>query len=516
MPACVAVFVHPDDARYHHLIGKQVSTPLGKKVPIIADDKVKQDKGTGVVMCCSYGDDTDTYWIIKHQLSEHIIINRYGKMIDTGIEELDGLKVADARVKIIEILESKGVVIKRTPIVQSKMMSERGKVPVEIIPVPQRFVNILDYKENLLAQNDKMHRHPAHMKKRSKDRIDGLQRNRNISRNRKFGIPIPARQDAKTGQVVLATIDQLPVDPMVDRPSNYDSSDLIAEDLVLDTRFTSGLTTTINQSNLSNKASSINIQPFNLRPQAHDIIRTRLLYTTLHAYHHNGDIPFHDIMISGHVLAGKGEKISKSAGNAKFEPVSLLENFGADATRYWSLSGQLGKDMVFEETELKNGQKLVTKLRNAANFVQMQLVDFSPHAVFDQSTLYPTDKRILSRLQETIVTMHKHLDSYEIGLAKIHFSDFFRTDFCDIYLEMVKTRVYQPDRFADGHSKRLAGQWTLYQTLYAIIRLIAPYMPHVTEEIYQTYFRQFIDIVSIHTTAYPQASDYPNLATVDF
>jgi len=184
--------------------------------------------------------------------------------------------------------------------------------------------------------------------------------------------------------------------------------------MVLDTWFTSGLTPQINQEFLRASGSSINILPMNLRPQAHDIIRTRLMYTTIQNHHKTGTAPFKDIMMSGHVMAAKGEKISKSKGNAKFEPVALLEQFGADATRYWALSGQLGKDMAFDEEALKNGKKLVTKLWNAFNFVKMQLEGFDPKVDYDTTNLYPTDKRIIARANQTIEKMRKNLENYEV------------------------------------------------------------------------------------------------------
>ena len=535
IPACVAVFVHPEDARYTSYIGQHATTPFGVQVPVLADDKVKMDKGTGAVMCCSYGDEVDMYWIKKHNLPEKIIINRYGKIENSGLAELDGLKVADARNAIIPLLEEKGVLLKREAIVQSKTISERGKVPVEIIPVPQWFVRILDDVPAVKEMANSMNRHPEHMKKRLFDWVDRLQWDWNISRNRKFGIPIPVRYSKKTGELILPSADQFPVDPLSDvpkdLPAGHTADDIIGDEMVMDTWFTSWLTPHINQEFLRAAGSSINIIPMSLRPQAHDIIRTRLLYTTLQNYHKAGTAPFKDIMMSGHVLAGKGEKISKSKGNAKFEPVTLLDTFWADATRYWALSGQLGKDMAFDEVELKNGQKLVTKLWNAANFVQMQLEGWSPDVIPSEvegshkeeispfhslhsfqskwRILYPTDKWILSRLDEVIEKMRKNLESYEIGLAKIHFEEFFWRDFCDTYLEMVKTRVYQPERFVDGQAKKESGQYTLYTVMYAIIRLLAPYIPHVTEEIYQVYFREYERVRSLHLCEFPQQiTDY--------
>lgn len=164
------------------------------------------------------------------------------------------------------------------------------------------------------------------------------------------------------------------IDPTIDLPEGYTKEQVEPETLVLDTWFTSGLSPLINETFLKNAGrTGRNLIPFSLRPQAHDIIRTRLLYTTLQTYLRTGEIPFKDIMISGHVLAGKSEKISKSTGNAKTEPEHLIKRRGADAVRYRTAGGQLGKDMVFDEEELKKGQKLVTKLWNAFQFVKMQL-----------------------------------------------------------------------------------------------------------------------------------------------
>lgn len=243
IPACVAVFVHPEDARYTSYIGQSATTPFGIQVPVLADDKVKMDKGTGAVMCCSYGDEVDMYWIKKHNLPEKIIINRYGKIENSGLAAIDGLKAADARVAIIPLLEEKGVLLKREPIVQSKTISERGKVPVEIIPVPQWFVRILDDVPAVKEMANSMNRHPEHMKKRLFDWVDRLQWDWNISRNRKFGIPIPVRYSKKTGELILPSADQFPVDPLSQMPKvlpdGHTADDVFGDEMVMDTWFTS-------------------------------------------------------------------------------------------------------------------------------------------------------------------------------------------------------------------------------------------------------------------------------------
>jgi len=503
LPACVAVFVHPDDKRFEKYVGKTISTPIWVSVPVLA---VPLYKGTGVVMCCTYGDETDVYRVKKYDLWEKIIIDRYGKMYNSWVPEIDGMKISEAREKIMELLEAKWwIVEKRDPIIQSKQISERGKVPVEIIPVKQRFVNLLDKKELLLGQNDKMQRYPSFMQKRSNDWIENLQRDWNISRSRKYGIPIPVRYD-KSGDIILPSETQLSkglVDPTVDLPGGYKSEEVTGETLVLDTWFTSWLTPQINQLFLKRDWFKQNILPMDLRPQAHDIIRTWLLYTTLHSYFASGEIAFHDVMMSGFCLAQKGEKFSKSKGNAKFDPEHLIQTRSADAVRYRASGGQLGKDILFDENEFKIGQKLITKLRNAANFVFINLEDFDHTTKLDEKDIYPIDLRILNQINKTSKSMTDYLNNYEYGLAKIEFEKFFRHDFCDNYLEIVKDKIYKAEKYTNGAQQKISAQFALYHSLLAIIKLIAPYLPFVTEELYQTYYKNEITSDSLHVLKYP-------------
>ena len=507
LPACKAVFAHPDDERYQPYFGHKITTPLGDTVPLLPDDKAKIDKGTGLVMCCSYWDEVDVYWFQKHELEPKICIDRYGRMINTGLPEIDGLKVEEAREKMMEILTEKWVVRARTPIIQSKAVSERWKVPVEILPVHQWFVKILDKKDILLAQNDKMNWYPNFMKKRSNDWIENLHWDWNISRNRKFWIPIPVWYDVNTNEIILPSEQQLdrgPVDPSVDLPDGYTADQVKWETLVLDTWFTSGLSPLINKKMLERDGfDTTNFFPMDLRPQAHDIIRTWLLYTTLHSYLRENDVPFKNVMVSGFVMAQKWEKFSKSKWNAKFDPEMLIDQWWADAVRYWAAGWQLGKDMLFEENEFKNWQKLVTKLRNAASFVGMLTEWFDQKADFDTSTLLETDKWIIARTNKTIKKMSEYLDNFEYGLAKIAFEDFFWHDLCDNYLELVKVRLYKPELFENWEVKKLAWQWTLYNVLFATLKMIAPYLPHITEEIYQNQLKNSDNEISIHKCAFP-------------
>ena len=220
MPACVAVFVNPEDSRYTHMLGKFAITPFGHKVPILADEKAKMDKGTGAVMCCSYGDETDIYWIMTHKLEPRIIVGRDGRIHNSGVEEIENLKPKQAREAIIPILEEKGNLIKRTPIRQGIMYSERGKVPVEIIPVTQWFINIIPIKDQLITYANEMNFLPTHMQKRYDDWVENLQWDWNISRSRSFGIPLPVWYSKITGEVILPDTDQYPIDPLTESPKN--------------------------------------------------------------------------------------------------------------------------------------------------------------------------------------------------------------------------------------------------------------------------------------------------------
>ncbi len=509
LPACVAVFVHPNDERYKKLVWQTVKTSLWIQVPVLKDDKVKMDKWTWAVMCCTYWDETDMFWVQKHNLPEKIILDQYWKIRESWIDNLEWLKVKDARKEIIKILKEKNMVLEEKPIIHAVWTHERDWSPIEIIPVDQRFVSILPLKQKLIELWEKINRHPTYMFKRYKNRVENLHRDRCISRNRHYWVPIPARYSKKTWEIILADISQLPVDPYTDKPlklpewHTYD--DIIPETDVLDTWFTSWLTPHINNEILKKKWYSDTILPMNLRPHAHDNIRVWTFYSIVQTRFLNKDIPFNDIMVSWFVLAKKWEKISKSKWNAKFTPESLIKTYWADATRYRATWWQLWKDMAFDEWELRNWKKLVTKLRNAFQFIKMQLenVDIATLKNFDIENLQNTDKRIFSKLEKTIKTMDNYLKKFEFWLAKIAFENFFRWDFCDTYLEMVKLRVYKPELFTNWDIKQKSWQYTLFHTYFDIIKLIAPYLPHITEEIYQDYYKDFFEKKSIHITKYP-------------
>lgn len=508
LPACVAIFVHPDDTRYSSIVGQMVTTPLGDKVPLLTDDKVQLDKGTGAVMCCTYGDETDMYWVKKHQLPEKLYITKKGQVEFPSNPLVHGLYLKKARAAIIEHLKTLDAVLVEKPHTHEKGVHERCGTPIEIFPVAQWFIKIMDIKDTLLQRANEVVWYPDHMKKRYDQWVENLKWDWCISRQRFFGIPIPAWVSRKTGEVILADFSQLPVDPSKATPPYFPEGhtleDLIPETDVLDTWATSSSTPEIN-SHWGEEDAMENFSPMSLRPQAHDIIRTWALYTIIKSELHFGKIPWKNIMMSGHVLAKKGEKISKSKNNAGKSPEELLKEYGADAVRFWACGASLGKDTILDEKEMQSGRKLVNKLWNVTQFLSIHLEGFDPRV---KPTLVATDEWMLTRLSEVTKNMTAYLEAFEFGPARSEFEKFFWLDFCDNYLELIKGRLYRPESFEHGTEKRASAQYVLYTSLLTIIKLFAPFMPHVTEEIYQEYFKKHEHGESLHVTAYPTSDNF--------
>lgn len=508
LPACVCVFVHPEDERYTNLIGSEVTTPLGKTVTIHADDKVSKEKGSGAVMCCTYGDETDLYWVKKHNLPEIIIITPDGKIKDSPIEEMNGLRIKKAREVMVNHLKEIGALLESKAITHTVKVYERTGIPIEIIPVAQWFIRTLELKGKFLDNAEKINWYPEYMKRRYTEWVENLKWDWCISRQRFFGVSVPVWYSKKTGEVILPDESQLPIDPAFDKPNTlpegHTYDDIEPDHDVLDTWATSSITPEINAHWWEDHPLANKLLPMDLRPQAHDIIRTWALYTIIKSELHHDEIPWENIMISGHVLFKKGEKISKSKNQSIMGPEELIAKYSADAVRFWACRAALGKDVAFEEKEILNGKKLVTKLFNAANFAMMNLEGYTPDKALPFEQLEASDKWILLKAEETAKQMAENLEKFEFGVAMNDFEKFFWHDYCDYYLEMVKDRMYKPEKYENGHVKKLSGQTALFTVLNTILKLIAPYLPHITEEIYQDYFKQFEKTESIHITFFPK------------
>lgn len=484
LPACVAVLYHPEDERYTSLHNTTLTTPyFNKEVPCIADELVKKDKGTGLVMCCTFGDQTDIEWYQKHNLPLVKIIEKNGTLSSVA-GPLQGLKVGEARKTILSLLEERGAITNKESLIHHVALHERCKQPIEYLVVPQWFVNILAHKEKFLALTEQIKWTPAFMKSRYIDWVKHLGWDWCISRQRLYGVPFPVWYCQSCNHTLLAPAQALPLDPATqsypgEKCPHCESTDIKGEQDVMDTWNISSLTPQfLQEHSLAHNAVSF---PFSFRPQAHDIIRTWAFYTIVKQYYATGSIPWSTIAISGHVTAGS-EKISKSGKQGSLSPLQLLETYPADAIRYWAAKGRLGTDTAFSEEQIKMGCRLVTKLWNAFRFIKEHIGTHS----HTPSELDTVNQWILYTLDVTTNRYCDAFDEYDHTSALEHIDSFFWNDFCDNYLEIVKDRFFNPDNYSQAVIDNT--HYTLYTAGLAILKLYAPFVPHVTEMLYQTMY----------------------------
>lgn len=500
--ACVAVFVNPDDKRYENLVGKKARVPLfGHEVPIIEDRSANMEKGTGALMVCSYGDKFDVDAITRHKLSPRVIFNKNGT-INEG--KYKGMKIKEARKKILDELKNENLIQEKKEITHVVNVHDKCGTEIEFIPTKQWFIKILEFRNELIKQAKKIKWHPEWMYKRYENWVNGLEWDWNISRDRHFGIPIPAWECENCKETILPEKSELPIDPMqIKKICPLCQKLAKPEEKVLDTWATSSLTPQIADFSSGEKIGL----PFSLRPQAHDIIRTWAFYTIVRAYLHEEKIPWKDIVISGNVSL-HGEKMSKSKGNV-IEPKEVIEKYGADALRFWAAGSKLGNDIDYQEKELISGIRMINKLVNSSKFVFTNLKGYNPKKNLKKLKLEKTDELFLNKLNSLIKSCTENFENYEYSKVKQDIERFFWKDFCDNYLEIVKKRVYQ-----EKGNKKISAQHALYNSLLAILKLSAPFMPFITEEIYQEHFRKHEKTKSIHLSSWPgykKEKSYKNL-----
>ncbi len=505
LAACVAVFIHPEDSRYSKFIGRQAVVPFGgQRVPILADPGADPQKGTGAVMCCTFGDTADVEWWRTHNLALVEAIDREGRMTQAaGL--LQGLSISEARQRIIEILNDQQLLLDQQPISHSIRVHERCDTAVEYIISKQWFIKVLDFKEELLCAGDQIIWHPPHMKNRYNQWVQNLNWDWGISRQRYFGVPFPIWYCRQCGETISASNDDLPVDPLVQKPDQpcptCGNQSFLPEQDVMDTWATSSLSPQIVGQWLTDDALYQQVDPFSCRPQAHEIIRTWAFYTIVMSHHHFGKIPWETTMISGWGLAPSGKtKLSKSRGGG-MSPLKMIEANSADAVRYWAAGTGLGKDAIIDEERIRAGNKLVTKLWNIARFSERFIADFTPsdETAVSDINFSPADRWILARTNNLIhrcTNLWQHID---YATVKSEVEIFFWRDLADNYLEMAKKRLY------DGVDNQ-GATFALYMALLAAIKLLAPILPHVTERIYTEMFAQTDGAASIHTSQWPQVN----------
>jgi len=543
LPACIAVAAHPEDSRYKHLFGRKAVTPLFRApVPIVASEHADPEKGSGILMICTFGDFADVEWWRGSGLPSRQVIGLDGRFLplefgrepftslnaeaaNQAYSQLSGLTVKAARRRILELLAQEGSAAdggsaltgESKPVSHPVRFYEKGDRPLEFIPTRQWFIRILDIKEELLAQGAKIQWHPGFMRARYDHWVQGLNQEWCISRQRYFGVPIPvwyALDDAGRpdhDRPLYAQREQLPVDPLTDVPPGYSEAQrgkpggFSGEEDVMDTWGTSSLTPQISSHWGIDPERHHQLFPADLRPQAHDIIRTWAFYTIAKAWMHESQIPWKHAAISGFILDPDRKKMSKSKGNV-MTPESLLDAQSSDVFRYWASRGRLGVDSTFDETLFKIGRKLVIKLFNASKFVLTQLDGAAETAAnFDLSMVTGApDQAWIRILCDTVAAATRALESYDYTTALAAVEDTF-WNFCDNYLELVKVKAYDAGATPESRSALAALDWSLR----TFLRLFAPFMPYVTEEVWSW---RYGDEGSIHTAPWPTTTEVASVA----
>ena len=502
--ACDCIFINPKDEKHIHLLGKKVRVPLyNYYVPVLSDDKVELDKGTGVVMCCTFGDQTDTQWFKKYKLELKVAIDDHGRMTELA-GKYKGLKTREARAQIIEDLKESGLLFKQDPLTHQVSVHERCGTEMEIKLKKQWFIKTLENKEEWIKKGNELIWHPSFMKSRYMDWVENLMMDWCISRQKYFGVPFPVWYCKNCGEIIVADESELPVNPLTSNPKHAckkcGHNEFIPESDIMDTWATSSITPQINTKwNIDNDFYK-KLMPMTLRPNAHDIIRTWDFYTIVKSFYHSNILPWKEVMISGFIMASQGQKISKSKSNAKNDPLDLISTYSADVVRYWTATGSLGRDIIFNEEKFKIGSRLTNKLFNASKFVWLFLENYKPK---NNTKLKPIDKWILSKGREMQNRFKDYFDKYEVGLAMSELENFF-WNFCDNYIELVKVRLYNPEIY--GEEAKESARYACYYTLLEMLKMFGIYLPHITEEIYQNTFKATQEEKSIHNM---QLTDLP-------
>jgi valyl-tRNA synthetase len=526
LPACVAVVAHPGDERYAGLIGTTVTTPLfGVEVPVLAHHLADPAKGTGIAMVCTFGDSLDVTWWRDLRLPAWPVMGRDGRLLASppgaitsragraAYRQLAGETALTARKRIAGMLSVAGDLLAGPdPVRHSVNFYEKGTQPLEIVTTRQWYIRNGAYDEDLraalLARGEQIDWHPPFMQVRYQNWVNGLAGDWLISRQRFFGVPIPLwypldgegrpRYDAP----IIPADDALPVDPAADTPPGYTPGQrgrpggFAGDPDVMDTWATSSLTPQLAARWTLDGDLFARVYPMDLRPQAHEIIRTWLFYTVLRAQTESGTLPWRHAAISGWVLDPDRKKMSKSVGNV-VTPMDPLRKYGSDAVRYWAANGRLGADVTFDPAQLRVGRRLAIKILNANRFI---LGLAAPDSARDdpgdggrEAVSEPLDAAMLDRLAGVIGQCTRALDGYDHTGALAAAEEFFWF-FCDDYLELVKDRAYGERGEQPGRSARTA----LRLALSVILRLFAPFLPYVTEEVWSWW-----QDGSVHTAGWP-------------
>jgi valyl-tRNA synthetase len=503
IPACVAVAVNPLDDRFKKYIGRKAVVPIVNRiVDIVPDEGVDSSFGTGVVMICTFGDKEDVKTVIKHKLQVITLLTDNGKMNENG-GKYEGLTVDEARKAIVRDLKAAGLLEKTEKIRQEIGVCDRCDTPIEILERKQWFMKTRILTDKVEKMANEVVWYPEYMKTHLIDWARSLDWDWVISRQRIFGTPIPIWYCKNCGEVILAKEEWVPIDPKLEKPRvdkcpKCGCQEFTPEQDIFDTWMDSSISCAVH-AGWPDRGDWRRLFPADLHPSGVDIIRTWAYYLMVRHLALFDEKPYKSCLINGMVLGSDGRKMSKSLKNYVAAP-EVLDKYGTDAARQWVAGGgATGSDIPFRWPDVEYGRRFLTKLWNAAKFVSIQLKDYTAGGKYD---LQPLDKWILSKAEKLTQKVTDALEICQFNIALEEIRNFTWHVFCDQYIEAVKDRLYKPELY--GKEKRRAVQFTLYNVLCRIIQLLAPIMPHITEEIYQAMYAEEMGYKSIHLTPWPK------------
>jgi len=508
LPACVAVAVHPSDARYSGLVGKGARVPLfSRAVPILADEGVDPSFGTGAVMVCTFGDKADVAWQKRHGLPVIKAIGEDGRMTEAA-GEFAGLSADECRARIVERLREMGLLERSEPIRRSVGTCWRCHTPVEILSKPQWFMRTRDMTDEVVRRAEEVRWVPEFAKRRLIDWARSLDWDWVISRQRVFATPIPVWYCKGCGEPLVAREDWLPVDPRFEPPRDAScpkcgSREFEGERDVMDTWMDSSITCAVHAGWPDDMESFKRLFPADLQPNGLDIIRTWDYYLMVKHLALFGEVPYKTVLINGMVRGTDGRMMHKSYGNY-VEAGEAVAKYGADAVRQWAASGaSTGYDVPFNWGEVEHGKRFLTKLWNATRFVLMSADPVDPFEG-DLGAVELVDRWLLSKLERLIGDVTAAMEGFQFSSAIGAIRDFVWHVYCDQYLEAIKHRL------REGERDRGASRTARY-ALLRISQLLAPFCPHASEAIYQLLKPAGWPYRSVHISPWPE----PNASSID-
>jgi len=506
LSSCQIVAIHPNDERAPWLVDQQVHVPLFKKtVNIVADDAVDPDFGTGLVMICTVGDKEDLNWVFKYNLPLDMSISEEGTMTALA-GKYEGMKIKEARQACILDLDDKDLLIDQHDLEQNVGVCWRCKTPVEYINANQWFLKTTKFKDLVLNASNEMNWFPDYMKIRLEEWVNSLEWDWVISRQRYFATPIPLWECKECGEVILARPEDCYVDPTIDKPPVDKcpkcSGKPVGSEDVFDTWMDSSISPLFNTFWHRDETLFKKMYPMSLRPQAHDIIRTWAFYTILRCMLLTDEKPFENIMMGGFILSEDGTPMHASLGNV-IDPLKVINEFGTDAFRCYAASCSLGEDNAFRRKDVIRGKKLLRKLWNVEQFIAANIT--SSEQPMRPDYLNTIDRWILTKYSELIKRTTEQFDRFDYSQAMKDIEYFVWHELADHYIEMAKSSINEKN-----HEE--STRFTLFTLGFGIIKLFAPFIPHITEELYQIMYKENQPFDSIHIAEWPTPLLFDNQA----